>query len=168
MTTVRPEQAEDVAAVRQVNEQAFETPAEARLVDLLRGRGKLIVSLVAHVNDHVVGHIAFSPVHLDSSPSLRGLGLGPMAVLPDMQNKGIGSLLVQAGLEHCRALACDYVVLVGHPEYYPRFGFVPARRFGLSTTWELPEGVFMTLELKPRVLDGSGGLVTYEPEFNDV
>jgi putative acetyltransferase len=168
MITVRPEQAQDVEAVRRVNEQAFETPAEARLVDLLRARGKLVASLVAQAGDQVVGHIAFSPVGIASNPELRGVGLGPMAVLPAMQKQGIGTALVHAGLDSCRDIGYDYAVVVGHPEYYPRFGFVPASRFGIRCTWKLPEGVFMALELRAQALAGSGGIAMYEPEFYEV
>jgi putative acetyltransferase len=168
MITLRPERAEDVEAVRRVNEQAFETPAEARLVDLLRARGKLVASLVAETGDQFVGHIAFSPVSIASRPTLRGVGLGPMAVLPAMQKQGIGTGLVRGGLDCCRDMGYDYAVVVGHPEFYPRFGFVPASRFGITCSWEVPEGVFMALELRPQALAGSGGLAMYEPEFNEV
>lgn len=168
MITVRPERPQDVEAIGRINEQAFETPAEAHLVDRLRARGKLVVSLVAQAGDQVVGHIAFSPVGIASRPDLRGVGLGPMAVLPAMQRRGIGSALVRAGLDRCRDMGYDYAVVVGHPDYYPRFGFIPASQFGIRSTWELPEGVFMALELRAQALAGSGGLATYEPEFDEV
>jgi len=115
MITVRPEQPQDVDAIRCVNEQAFETPAEAHLVDRLRARRKLIASLVAEAGDQVVGHIAFSPVAIASRPELRGVGLGPMAVVPAVQRRGIGSALVRAGLDRCRDTGYDYAVVVGHP-----------------------------------------------------
>ena len=167
MTTVRLEETADVERIRRLNEQAFETPAEAGLVDLLRSRGKLVVSLVAEDGDRVVGHIAFSRVSITTTPKLRGVGLGPMAVDPGSQRQGIGSMLVRAGLDRCRDMGYDYAVVLGHPEYYPRFGFVPASQHGITCTWEVPEGVFMALELRPQGLAGSSGLAMYETEFNE-
>jgi putative acetyltransferase len=166
--TIRNERPLDIKLIRKINEQAFRTPAEAQLVDLLRTRGKLVVSLVASVDDQVAGHIAFSPVKIAAHPEIRGVGLGPVAVLPAMQRQGIGSVLVRKGLECCREMDYDYAVVVGHPNLYPRFGFIPAIRFGINSIWELPEGVFMALELRPQSLVGISGLVTYEPEFNEV
>ena len=168
MISIRAEQTQDAGAVRRVNESAFETAAEADLVDLLRARGKLVVSLVACADDQVVGHIAFSQAIIASSPHLRGLGLGPMAVAPDMQRSGIGSRLVRAGLEQCCAEGIDYVIVLGHPQFYPRFGFVPASRFGVWSAWPAPDDAFMALELRPGALAGASGLAAYEPEFDQV
>lgn len=167
MTMIRLEKTEDVEAVRGVNEQAFETPSEADLVDRLRPRGKLVASLVAVDGDRIVGHITFSLVSIAANPKLRGVGLGPMAVLPDVQRQGIGSELARAGLDRCRDLGYDFAVVVGHPEYYPRFGFVPASKYGITCIWEVPEGVFMALELRPQGLAGVIGLAIYEPEFDE-
>jgi putative acetyltransferase len=168
MPTIHLEQAEDLEAVRQVNQLAFETSAEAQLVDQLRSREKLIVSLVAKIGDQIVGHIAFSPVHITSTPALRGIGLGPMAVIPIMQRHGIGTALIHAGLNRCRELDYDFAVVLGHPTYYPRFGFIPANRFSVTCIWQVPEDAFMALELREHSLVGSSGLATYEPEFNEL
>jgi putative acetyltransferase len=146
----------------------FETAAEAHLVDLLRARGKLVLSLVACADGQIVGHIAFSKVTLVSRRDLRGVGLGPMAVLPAVQRRGVGSLLVRAGLEQCRERRFDYVVVVGHPDYYPRFGFVSTNRFGLRSSWELSDDVFMAVELRQDALAGTCGLAAYEAEFDEV
>jgi predicted N-acetyltransferase YhbS len=164
--TVRPESAGDMDAIREVNESVFETRMEAQLVDGLRARGKLIVSIVAESGGKVVAHIAFSPVHIANAPTLRGAGLGPMAVIPPSQGLGIGNALARAGLDRCRELEYDFVVVLGHLAYYPRFGFSPASRFGLTCVWPVPEGVFMAMELRPQSLAGVSGLVTYEPEFD--
>jgi putative acetyltransferase len=168
MSTTRAERPSDVPAVRQVNELAFATPAEARLVDLLRERGKLALSLVAEEGGRVVGHIAFSPVSIAGRPRLRGLGLGPMAVIPSCQKQGIGSGLVREGLARARRLGADFAVVLGHPLFYPRFGFVAASAFLLSCAWPVPEGVFMAIELRSGSLANAGGLVSYQPEFDDV
>jgi len=91
-----------------------------------------------------------------------------MAVLPAHQRKGIGSRLVQAGLEECRRAGHEIVVLVGHPEYYPRFGFLPAKRFGIRYEEEVPEEAFMLIELREGALAGRSGIVRYQPEFGSV
>ncbi len=169
MTIIRSETAADHPAVRQVNERAFERPEEAVLVDKLRAVADPQISLVAVQDGQVVGHIFFSPVsiEIDHSASIA-LGLGPMAVSPEFQNQGIGSQLVRAGLQECQRIGCDVVVVLGHPEYYPRFGFVPAKQKELSCEWPVPDEAFMVAELKPGALEGRRGLVKYLPEFNDV
>jgi putative acetyltransferase len=168
MLTIRLEQTKDIGAVRQVNQLAFESAAEALLVDRLREREKLIVSFVAESDTQIVGHIAFSSVRIRATPSLRGVGLGPVAVIPGMQRQGIGTALIHAGLDRCRELGYDFAVVLGHPEYYPRFGFIPANRFGIRSIWQVPEGVFMVLELRLKSLVNSSGLAIYEPEFNEL
>ena len=165
---VRPETAEDPAAIRAVHEFAFETPAETDLVDALRTRARPLVSLVGEDRGTIVGHILFSPVTLDDQPDLLILGLAPMAVLPARQRRGIGSALVEAGLEECRKLGAGAVVVLGHPEYYPRFGFVPASRFGLASEYDAPDEAFMALELEPGCLDGVAGTVRYHPAFGEM
>ena len=154
---VRPERPEDLARIRYVNEQAFGRPAEARLVEALRSGGKVLISLVAEAerDGQIAGHILFSPVHIvGEKQSFAAAGLGPLAVLPALQRRGIGSLLVKCGLEHLRKAGSDRiagsVVVLGHPGYYPRFGFVPASRFGIRSEFDVPDEVFMALELQPR------------------
>lgn len=168
MVVIRREQDGDVEEIRAVNLAAFDGPTEANLVDMLRERGKLVVSLVALSDGAVVGHITFSDVHLASAPHLRGAGLGPMAVLLELQRKRIGSELVVAGLNACRRAGYDFAVVLGHATYYPRFGFSPARVFGMRCEWEVPEDVFMAMELRPNALAYTSGLVTYQPEFREV
>jgi len=145
---IRAEKESDRDAVFAVNLSAFETPAEATLVDVLREQAQPVLSLVAEKNGNVVGHIMFSPVSLSENPDLKVMGLAPMAVAPEHQRKGIGSALVRAGLEQCRQLGFVAVVVLGHPEYYPRFGFSPSSRFGIDSEYEVPEEVFMAVELE--------------------
>ncbi len=166
MATIRAEGVDDIPAIRVVNRAAFARPAEADLVDLLRARGKLVLSLVAESQGTIVGHIAFSRVALDMRPDLRGVGLAPMAVLPTMQRRSIGSLLVREGLCRCADMKWDFAVVLGHPDYYPRFGFAAASSYGLRCAWDVPDGVFMACELRPGALAAVQGLVAYEPEFN--
>lgn len=157
----RPENAHDVAAIRGVLEAAFPTPAEARLVDALRASGRLSVSIVASDGAGVIGHVAFSPVRVGET---QGLGLAPMAVLPEHQSRGVGALLVREGLASCVALRQGFVVVLGEPEYYGRFGFERASARGLDNEYGADEA-FMVLELVPGSLPAHGGLVRYAPEF---
>jgi putative acetyltransferase len=165
---IRPVTEADRAAVRAVNEAAFETPAEADLVEALHEKCVSLVSLVADADGGVVGHILFSPVSLNEYAHLNVMGLGPMAVLPDYQRKGVGSALVRRGLTNCKDLGCCAVVVVGYPEYYPRFGFAPARRYALQCEYDVPEDVFMVAELEPGVLNGVSGVVRYDVAFAGV
>ncbi|MBI4616546.1 MAG: N-acetyltransferase [Planctomycetes bacterium] len=151
--------------MRAVTLAAFPTRAEADLVDALRAGAEPFVSLVAEQGGAIVGHITFSPVTLDALAELRIAGLGPMAVAPAHQRRGIGSALVRAGLDTCRTLGFAAVVVLGHPGFYPRFGFAPSVRFGFRSEYDVPEDVFMALELVPGALRGSTGTARYHPAF---
>jgi putative acetyltransferase len=164
---VRAETERDHEAIRQVHAAAFGRPGEGRLVDALRRRAHPYVWLAALEDGRIVGHIAFSGAALETRLAAFPLvALGPMAVRPDRQRRGIGSALVRAGLAAVRAAGHDAVVVVGHPEYYPRFGFAPARPLGLQCEYPVPDDVFMVAELVPGALRGRRGLVRYAPEFS--
>jgi putative acetyltransferase len=161
--TIRPERDGDAEAIRVVTAAAFPSAAEANLVDALRRQRAAIVSLVADEGGRVVGHILFSPVTLNDG-DVGILGLAPMAVSPERQRQGIGSELVRAGLDTSRQRGAAAVVVVGHPAFYPRFGFIPASRFGLRCEYDVPDDVFMALELRPGSLR-TGGSIRYHPAF---
>jgi putative acetyltransferase len=163
---LREESAADREAVFRINAAAFPSPAEAGLVDVLRVQASPIVSLVACLADELVGHIFFSPVTLHGEADLQLMGLAPMAVAPGRQNSGIGSLLVGAGLDRCRAIGA--VVVLGHPDYYPRFGFVPASGFSIDSEYDVPDEVFMAQELVPGALRQVTGRIHYHPAFADL
>jgi putative acetyltransferase len=165
---IRPEVDADRPAVYAVNNAAFETSAEADLVDVLRAKAGRLTSLVAEVDGSVVGHILFSAVFLGGHPELDLMGLGPMAVLPRHQRRGVGSALVRDGLKRCKLQGCQAVVVVGHPDYYPRFGFTPASRYGMRCEYDVPDDVFMVVELMAGTLGGASGLVCYDEAFGNV
>ena len=159
---IRPERPGDVAAIHAVHASAFPTDAEARLVDGLRAAGHLSLTFVADDEGRIVGHVAFSPVTLAGTAD--GLGLAPLSVTPKHQRTGIGSQLVQAGLAAAASANIRFVVVLGHPGYYPRFGFRPAAEVGLRNEYGADEA-FMVLELRPGSLPAGGGLVRYGAEF---
>ena len=167
MIEIRPEQAADAAAVSAVHTEAFGRPAEARIVERLRQAAGLYLRLVATDGGPIVGHILFTPVTLrgDRSADLV-LALAPMAVRPAWQRRGIGGALVRAGFEACRAARHDVVMVVGHPNFYPRFGFVPAQPLGLSSEPAMPAETFMVAELTPGALRGRCGVIVYGSDFS--
>jgi putative acetyltransferase len=160
--TIRPERPGDAAAIHAIHSAAFDTPAEAKLVDRLRASGRLSVSLVAELAGKPVGHIAFSPVTLQHASG--GVGLAPVSVVPELQRAGVGGALVQEGLAACRRAGYKFAVVLGWPEYYPRFGFEIASRRLLANEYGADE-TFMALELTEGAIPAAGGLVRYAPEF---
>jgi putative acetyltransferase len=164
---IRNETPNDYSAIRELNERAFGGPVEAKLVDMLRAANNIVISLVAVHQNRVVGHILFSPVTVAEAPgTLRAVGLAPMSVLPEFQNRGIGSQLVREGLEACKRAGYEVVVVLGHTKYYPRFGFVKAKDCGLDNEYHADDS-FMVLELQKGVLRGVRGLVRYSSEFRE-
>jgi putative acetyltransferase len=141
---------------------------EADLVDALRAQATPLMSYVAELDGTIAGHILFSPVTLLSHPDLAIMGLAPMAVLPTLQRQGIGSALVRTGLDACRDMGAGAVIVLGHAEYYPRFGFVPASRFGIRSEYDVPDDVFMAIELIPGFLAPRPGTIRYHPAFGSV
>jgi len=158
----------DQAAVRRINTAAFETDAEAKLVDALRAASALSLSLVARLGPEkqIVGHIAFSPVRVRAGEvATSGLGLGPMAVAPSHQGTGIGGQLIAAGIQRLRAAGHRFCVVLGHPEYYPRHGFTQASTLGICWEQPVPDEVFFVQALVPGGLEGVRGVVSYHPAF---
>ena len=165
---IRPETAADIFAIHALNEAAFPTNAEAGLVDRLRVLAEPYIARVAVSDGEIVGHIVFSPAPIDSDSSIRLMGLAPMAVAPAYQRKGIGSDLVEAGACACRDVGVAALVVLGHPEFYPRFGFQPASKFGIGCEYHVPDEVFMAMELIAGSLDGRSGTIRYHPTFSEL
>lgn len=162
--TIRSESPADELQVAALIEAAFGQPQEAALVAALRTEPGTI-SLVAARANEVLGHLLLSRVRVGHDE--RALALAPMAVRPDHQREGIGGLLVEASLSAAREAGAPAVLVLGHPEYYPRFGFVPAAPFGLSCKWPVPDEVYRVLELEPGWLAATGGgQVCYSDAFD--
>lgn len=175
MISIRPEKPENIAEIRKVVIAAFGGTAEAQLIENIRASSNFIpkLSLVAVENREILGHILFSPIVIvtETKPTnqeISALALAPLAVIPARQKQGIGSELVKLGLTKCRDLNHNIIVVLGHPEYYPRFGFEIAKKFGIVAPFPVPDEAFMLLELKPSVLMGISGRVRYPKYFDDV
>jgi putative acetyltransferase len=161
---IREERPDDVAAVRDLNRRAFGQDQESNIVDALRANGAALLSLVATLNDRVLGHIMYSPLSIGGN--VTGAALGPMAVLPERQ--GIGSKLIEAGNRKLKNAGYPFIIVVGHADYYPRFGFRPASEHGITCEWDVPDDVFMLLVLNQAKMEGVSGLATYRHEFSSV
>jgi putative acetyltransferase len=164
---IRPETDQDYEAIRQINRLAFGRDVEAQLVDDLRAESFAKLSLVAVRQGQVVGHILFSdqPIVAESG-TVSALLLAPLAVLPDFQRQGIGAALVREGLDQCRALGHQIVLLFGHPEYYPRFGFSAA--LARQITAPFAGDMFMAAELTDDAMDGLIGSITFTRPFQGI
>ncbi len=167
MIAIRNEQPGDEAQIYEVNLQAFGRKEESEIVNVLRASCPERVSLVAELDERIVGHVLFTPAIIeDGDRRLAGVTLGPLAVLPAYQGIGVGSALMQAGMEAVRRAGEPFVVLVGHPTYYPRFGFERASKYGLVCEYsEAPDEAFMILVLDQQRMQGVKGTVRFPPEF---
>ena len=173
--SIRKETLDDYDRVIQLTEQAFETLEisshnEGKLVDKLRKAPTFIpeLSLVAELDGRLVGHILFTPLQIKNEhDSFTSLVLGPVSVLPEFQKRGIGGQLIRAGHQKAKELGFQSVILIGHPEYYPRFGYKPASTWGIKTQVPLPsDDVFMAVELTEGALGNVSGVVIFPPEFD--
>lgn len=172
MITIRPEKSEDFNTIYKINKKAFNGEVEARLIDKIRQSDNFVpeLSLVALKDDKIVGHILFSRVKIKIKGAEKLiLALAPIAVLPELQKKGIGSLLVKKGLQTCKGFDYDIIVVIGHPEFFPRFGFTPARKRGLEVSFgvEIPSEAFMVCELKKDALKDIRGIIEFPSYFED-
>lgn len=171
MIIIREEKPEDIEAIRRINLAAFGQPVEAEVIEKLRRSCENLLSLVAVNGEEVVGHILFSPATIGGEGAtyeVEGMGLAPMAVLPRCQGQGIGSLLIHNGIKMLREKGCPFIIVLGYPEYYPRFGFERASRYGIHSQWsEVPDEAFMILILNKTTMVGASGVARYRREFDE-
>lgn len=163
---IRKETAKDIQDIRKLNDLVFSGPVEGTIVDAIRKRTPESLSLVAVMNGKIVGHIFFSPVEITGLKGIQAMGLGPMAVLPEYQKQGIGTALIKQGITQLQESGCILVVVLGHAEYYPRFGFSSASSHGLKCQWDgVPDSAFMVRFLKKEADGVLSGTVKYMSEF---
>ncbi len=171
MLEVRPEEKTDYAAITQVNDLVFGRPEEGCLIENLRLLPEFDprLSLVAEHKGKIIGHVVFFPINLQSKigDEFPCLSLGPIAVTPEYQNQGIGGQLIEAGHRTARELGFTSVVLLGHPDYYPRFGYLPAEKWDLTNPWNITGDPWMAIELIEGALEGKAGAVIYPEAFNE-
>ena len=166
---IRPENPDDYPAIKKVNDLAFEQPNEGLLVEGLRRNPRFVpqLSLVATYDGTVVGHILFFPIRIVCEDSYAiSLSLSPIAVLPEYQGKGIGGRLIEEGVAVAKTMGYESIIVVGHPEYYPRFGFLPAGKWGVTPPYkEVPDEAFMAIELIEDGLEGKAGVAEFPQEY---
>ena len=166
---MRAELPQDIPAIREVNKSAFGGTQEVNIVDALRRSCPDLISLVAILEERVVGHILFSPVVIESSNgAVPGMGLGPLAVLPEFQNQGIGAAVDARWIGTCAGHLLPFVIVLGHPDYYPRFGFECASAHGVQSRWsQVPDEAFLLLVLDEPAMQGVSGTALYRQEFEE-
>lgn len=169
MTTIRFETPEDIPVIRSINERVFHVSAEAEIVDTLRNGRSDAVSLVAEEAGKVVGYLLFSPVMIEARDRcIQGMALAPMAVLPEHQCRGIGSMLLRRGLDILKGCAWPFVIVLGYPDFYSRFGFEPASLHGIRSAWMgIPDAAFMIMILNEDAMRGVSGIARYRDEFDE-
>ena len=168
--SIAEESTQDIEGIRMVNLAAFKGDYEADVIDRLRSNCTEILSLVAKAGEQVVGHILFSPAHIvqDQGWTIKGMGLGPLAVNPGDQGRGIGSALCEAGMKRMAEAGYPFVIVLGHPGYYPRFGFTRASAHGIVSTFaNVPDEAFMICVLDQAGMQGVRGVAHYRPEFDE-
>lgn len=172
MIKVRPEQKSDIEAIKTLHDLAFKGENESRLIELIRHSEYFIPELslvVENEKNELVGHILFSTAHIQTETTLvPTLALSPMAVHPDFQHKGIGSELVMKGILKSGELGFGHIVVLGHPNFYPKFGFIKSAEKEIKPPFPVPEEVFMVLELKEGSLEDISGAVVYPTAFSAV
>jgi putative acetyltransferase len=169
MLIIQQESPKDLNNIYEINKLSFGEETEAKIVNALREADELVLSLVAQIDNKTIGYIAFSEVKIVSeNKTHKAIGLGPMAILPEYQRKGYGSKLIEEGLTILTERGYGIVVVLGHPNFYPKFGFIPSEKYGIRCEYECPPEAFMIKELKHNSLMGIGGIVHYSSMFSEV
>ena len=164
---IRKEEEKDYKRVYEVNRLAFQQENESKLIEKIRKGENFVpeLSLVAEIDDEIVGHILFSKINIIGDAIFRSLALAPMAVIPEFQKQGIGGKLIKKGIEKAKELGFDSIIVLGHKEYYPKFGFQKASKWGIKCPFDVPDEVFMAIELANKALENKAGTVKYPKEF---
>jgi putative acetyltransferase len=164
---IRKERPGDEKAVFDVNYRAFGQDPEPKAVDALRKNCPEGISLVAEEEGKIIGHILFTPAWIETAQkTVHGMGLAPLAVAPECQRKGVGTALIQSGIEELRAADTPFIVVIGHPGYYPKFGFEKGSKYGFRSEYdEVPDDAFMLLVFQPEAIQGIRGTIKIRPEF---
>lgn len=164
---IRRETKEDFNSIYEINKRAFKQENESKLIERIRVSKNFIpeLSLVAEENGKIVGHILFSKIAIKGEKEYETLALAPMAVLPKFQKQGIGGKLIREGLNKARELGFDSAIVLGHKDYYPRFGFERASKWNIKCSFEVPDEAFMAIELNSGALVEKAGIVEYPEEF---
>ena len=168
---IAKEQPEDIEAIHRVNLAAFKGGGEADVVDELRSSCDDFISLVAKCNGQVIGHILFTPVRIVQIEdwTVSGMGLAPLAVLPEFQGEGIGSALCEEGLKRIESEGYPFVIVLGDPRYYSRFGFTRASKHGITSSFEgIPDEASMITVFDQQVMADVSGIAYYQPAFDSV
>lgn len=164
---IRQEEKEDHKRVYKINKMAFGQEKESKLIEKIR-RGPNFVpelSLVAEKDNEIVGHILFSKIQIVGESEYETLMLAPLAVIPELQKQGIGGKLIKKGIEKAKELGVESIIVVGHKDYYPKFGFQKASKWGIKCPFEVPDGAFMGIELTDKALENKAGVVQFPEEF---
>ena len=167
---IRKEEENDHKNIYEVNRLAFEQENESKLIEKIRVGSNFIpdLSLVADINNRIIGHILFSKIKIIGNSIFETLALAPVAVLPEFQKQGIGSNLINRGMEKAKELGFDSIIVLGHKDYYPKFGFKRASKWNIKCCFEVPDEAFMAVELIDGALRGKEGTIKYPDEFMDV
>ncbi|MCU4767981.1 N-acetyltransferase [Bacillus toyonensis] len=172
MVTIRQEQKNDYRKTEEVVKEAFlneefSDKKEHELVKRIRECDAFIPELsIVAVDKEIVGHIMLSKITIEQGgTTVDSLALAPVSIAPSHQKKRIGGKLITAALEKAKELGCGSVVVLGHPEYYPKFGFERASQWNIKAPFEVPDEVFMVMELRENTLQGVEGIVQYSSAF---
>lgn len=169
MIIIREESKNDLIAIKQINDKAFGQPEEGKVIDKLRESDSQVLSLVAEIDNNIVGHIFYSTAVLKgNNERIAGMGLAPMAVLPEYQNQGIGKLLINESLNIIKKKPVPFIIVLGHEDYYPKFGFEVASKYNIKCQWDgVPNEAFMIMILDKEKMSNVHGVAKYRDEWNE-
>lgn len=162
---IRYEKLKDQELIYKLLSESFETNDEEKLVRLLHTDHQSLISLVADFNNEIIGQIILSKMTAEEDETLEIYGLAPMCVAPEYQNQGVGTKLVEAVIREAKKNKIDGIFVLGHPNYYPRFGFKPTKEYKIKCEYDVPADVFMALDLSSRLSKLKGQIVFYAEEF---